>query len=199
MKYCSIQPSTINPSEISNMEETLFTISVFTENQVSLLHQISMIFSRRCLNIESLSVSACSIEGVHKFTITCRSTKDMMEHVVKQIEKRIDVLKAFLHTDDEIVFQEIALFKVPTSSVLTSDIEEIVRVNGARVLEIHPEYTIFEKTGHTVEIKQLFEKLKPLGLKQFVRSGRIAVTKAPVELVDEYLELQEKRRQAIQE
>lgn len=181
------------------MEETLFTISVFTENQVSLLHQISMIFSRRCLNIESLSVSACSIEGVHKFTITCRSTKDMMEHVVKQIEKRIDVLKAFLHTDDEIVFQEIALFKVPTSSVLTSDIEEIVRVNGARVLEIHPEYTIFEKTGHTVEIKQLFEKLKPLGLKQFVRSGRIAVTKAPVELVDEYLELQEKRRQAIQE
>ncbi len=179
------------------MEDTLFTISVFTENQVSLLHQISMIFSRRCLNIDSLSVSATSLEGIHKFTITCRSTRDMMEHVVKQIEKRIDVIKAFVHTDDEIVFQEIALFKVPTASVLTSDIEDIVRVNGARILEIHPEYTIFEKTGHTVEIKQLFEKLKPLGLKQFVRSGRIAVTKAPEELVDEYLELQEKRRQSL--
>ena len=176
------------------MDNQLYTISVYTENQVSLLHQISMIFSRRCLNIESLSVSACSIEGVHKFTITCVSTREMMEHVVKQIEKRIDVLKAFLHTDDEIVFQEVALFKVPTSSVLSSDIEDIVRVNGARVLEIHPEYTIFEKTGHTVEIKQLFDKLKPLGLKQFVRSGRIAVTKAPVELVDEYLERQKARR-----
>lgn len=121
----------------------------------------------------------------------------MMEHVVKQIEKRIDVIKAFLHTDDEIVFQEVALFKVPTVSVLQSNIEDIVRVNGARVLEIHPEYTVFEKTGHTVEIKQLFEKLKPLGLRQFVRSGRIAVTKAPMELVDEYLEKQERRRQEL--
>lgn len=176
------------------MENQLFTISVFTENQVSLLHQISMIFSRRCLNIESLSVSACSIPGVHKFTITCKSTREMMQHVVQQIEKRIDVIKAFLHTDDEIVFQEVALFKVPTTSVLSSNIEDIVRVNGARVLEIHPEYTIFEKTGHTIEIKQLFEKLKPLGLRQFVRSGRIAVTKAPMELVDEYLQRQEERR-----
>lgn len=122
----------------------------------------------------------------------------MMEHVVKQIEKRIDVLRAFLHTDNEIIFQEVALYKVPTSVVLTSNIEEIVRVNGARVLEIHPEYTIFEKTGHTVEIKQLFEKLKPLGLRQFVRSGRVAVTKDTIELLDDYLERQEKRRKQIQ-
>jgi acetolactate synthase-1/3 small subunit len=179
------------------MENQLFTISVFTENQVSLLHQISMIFSRRCLNIESLSVSACSIPGVHKFTITCCSYRAMMEHVVKQIEKRIDVLKAFLHTDDEIVFQEVALYKVPTASVLESNIEDIVRGNGARVLEIHPEYTVFEKTGHTDEITELFDKLKVLGLRQFVRSGRIAVTKAPEELVSDYLDRQERRRQDI--
>ena len=179
------------------MENQLFTISVFTENQVSLLHQISMIFSRRCLNIESLSVSACSIPGVHKFTITCNSNREMMEHVVKQIEKRIDVIRAFLHTDDEIVFQEVALFKVPTASVLSSDIEDIVRGNGARVLEIHPEYTVFEKTGHTVEIKQLFEKLKQLGLRQFVRSGLVAVTKASMELVDEFLAHQNERKRLL--
>ena len=178
------------------MEIQLFTISVFTENQVSLLHQISMVFSRRCLNIESLSVSACSIPGVHKFTITCKSSREMMEHVVKQIEKRVDVLKAFLHTDDEIVFQEVALYKVPTESVLkSSEIEDIVRKSGARVLEIQPEYTVFEKTGHTVEVKDLFDRLKPLGLRQFVRSGRIAVTKAPIELVDEFLQKQEIRKQ----
>ncbi|MDE6443978.1 MAG: acetolactate synthase small subunit [Muribaculaceae bacterium] len=177
------------------MDTQLFTIAVFTENQVSLLHQISMVFSRRCLNIESLSVSACSIPGVHKFTITCKSTREMMEHVVKQIEKRIDVLKAFLHTDDEIVFQEVALYKVPTESVLKSrEIEDIVRKSGARVLEIQPEYTVFEKTGHTVEVKDLFDRLQPLGLRQFVRSGRIAVTKAPVELVDEFLQTQEERK-----
>lgn len=180
------------------MENQLFTISVFTENQVSLLHQISMVFSRRCLNIESLTVSACSIPGVHKFTITCKSTREMMEHVVKQIEKRIDVLKAFLHTDAEIVFQEVALYKVPTESVLKSrEIEDIVRRSGARVLEIQPEYTVFEKTGHTDEVKELFDRLKPLGLRQFVRSGRVAVTKANAELVDDFLRHQEERKQKL--
>ena len=175
-----------------NMEEQLFTIAVYTENRVTLLHQISMIFSRRCLNIDSLSVSACSIEGVHKFTITCYSNRPMMEHVVKQIEKRIDVIRAFLLTDDEILFQEVALYKVPTESVVNTDIEDIVRRHGARVLEIHPEYTVFEKTGHTDEIMQLYEHLKPLGIRQFVRSGRVAVTRSARELVDEFLERREK-------
>lgn len=191
-------PNTINLFKCEEMDTQLYTITVFTENNVGLLHQISMIFSRRCLNIESLTVSACSIEGVHKFTITCNSDREMMEHVVKQIEKRIDVLRAFLHTDDEIVFQEVALYKVPTSIVLSHDIELIIRDNGARVLEIHPEYTIFEKTGHTDEIKHLFERLRPLGIRQFVRSGRVAVTKATQELVDEYLEKQEQRRRRIE-
>lgn len=179
-------------------ENKLYTISVFSENNVGLLHQISMIFTRRCLNIDSLTVSACSIEGVHKFTITCYSNRKMMEHVVQQLEKRIDVIKAFLFNDDEIVFQEVALFKVPTASVIEADIESIVRGNGARVLEIHPEYTVFEKTGHTDEIKHLFDKLKPLGLRQFVRSGRIAVTKSTQELVTDYLNNQELRRQNLE-
>lgn len=169
------------------MEEQLFTITVYTENRVTLLHQISMIFSRRCLNIESMTVSACSIEGVHKFTITCRSSRTMLEHVVKQIEKRVDVIRAFLLTDDEILFQEVALYKVPTENVVNCDIEHIVRKEGARVLEIHPDYTVFEKTGHTSEIEELYNRLKPLGIRQFVRSGRIAVTRSPRELVDEYL------------
>ncbi len=181
------------------MEEQLFTILVFTENQVSVLHQISMIFSRRCLNIESLTTSACSIPGVHKITLTCKSTRKMMEHVVGQIEKRVAVLRAFVHTDDEIVFQEVALYKVPTASVIESnEIEHIVRQYGARVLEIQPEYTVFEKTGHTSEVKELYDKLKPLGLRQFVRSGRVAVTKQTAELVDEFLARQEERRQKIE-
>ena len=177
------------------MEEQLFTISVFTENRVTLLHQISMIFSRRCLNIDSLTVSACSIEGVHKFTITCYSTRPMMEHVVKQIEKRIDVSKACLLTDSEILFQEVALYKVPTESVVNTDIEDIVRRHGARVLEIHPEYTVFEKTGHTDEIMELYAHLKPLGIRQFVRSGRVVVTRSSRELVDEFLEKRMKKLQ----
>ncbi len=178
------------------MDPQLYTTAVYTENRVSLLHQISMVFSRRCLNIDSMTVSACSIEGVHKFTITCFSTRTMLEHVVRQIEKRIDVIKAFLFTDDEIVYQEVALYKVPTASVVYTEIEDIVRGSGARVLEIHPDYTVFEKTGHTDEIMALFERLKPLGIKQFVRSGRIAVTRSSREKVDEYLLAREARRTA---
>ena len=100
------------------MEKQLFTVTVFSENQVGLLNQISIIYTRRCLNIESLSVSPSSIEGIHKFTITTWSDRVTMEKVVKQIEKRIDVLKSFLYTDDEIVYQEIALYKVPTEQLL---------------------------------------------------------------------------------
>lgn len=181
------------------MEEQLYTVTIFTENGAGLMHQISMIFSRRCLNIESITASKCSLPGVFKLTLTCTSTRAMMEHVVKQIEKRIDVLRAFLHTDDEIFFQEVALYKVPTKSVVESnEIEEIVRFHGARILDIQPEYTVFEKTGHTDEITELFYKLKPLGLRQYVRSGRVAVTKAPMELVDEYLFRQEERKQRIE-
>lgn len=177
------------------MDNRLYTITVFTENQVGLLNQISIIFTRRCLNIESMTVSACSIEGVHKFTITCRSDRRMMEHVVKQIEKRIDVLKAFLHTDDDVVYQEVALYKVPTTELLAhGHLEGIIRRNNARVLEITPEYTVIEKTGHNSETEALFEELKEFGIRQFVRSGRVCVTKAPVELVDRFLREQLSRR-----
>lgn len=176
------------------MDTQLYTITIFTENTVGLLHQISMIFSRRCLNIDSITASFSSIDGVHKWTITCRSSLEMMRHVVKQIEKRIDVIMASLNTDDELIFQEIALFKVPTANVVSTDIEQIVRENGVRILEIHPEYTILEKTGHTDEIEHLFEKLKPLGLRQYVKSGRVAVTKDTAELLSEHLERQEVRR-----
>ncbi|HJE38400.1 MAG TPA: acetolactate synthase small subunit [Candidatus Amulumruptor caecigallinarius] len=181
------------------MDDQLYTITVFTENQVGLLNQISIIFTRRCLNIESMTVSACSIHGVHKFTITCRSNRTMMEHVVKQIERRIDVLRAFLHTDDELVYQEVALYKVPTNRLLQEGhLEGIIRRNGARVLEITDEYTIFEKTGHKSETERLFEELKEFGIRQFVRSGRVAVTKNKTEFVDLFLKEQQARKQRVE-
>ncbi len=181
------------------MDDQLYTITVFTENQVGLLNQISIIFTRRCLNIESMTVSACSIHGVHKFTITCRSNRTMMEHVVKQIERRIDVLRAFLHTDDELVYQEVALYKVPTNRLLQEGhLEGIIRRNGARVLEITDEYTIFEKTGHKSETERLFEELKEFGIRQFVRSGRVAVTKNKTEFVDLFLKEQQARKQRME-
>jgi len=176
------------------MDNQLFTVTVFTENQVGLLNQISIIFTRRNLNIESLSVSPSSINGIHKFTITCFSNRPMMERVVKQIEKRIDVLKSFLYTDDEIVYQEVALYKVPTPELLDDrTVEEIIRRHNARILEITREYVIIEKTGHSDETESLFDELKKYDIRQFVRSGRVAVTKSPKEYLTMYLEEQEHR------
>ncbi len=178
------------------MEKQLFTVTVFSENQVGLLNQISIIYTRRCLNIESLSVSPSSIDGVHKFTITTWSDRETMEKVVKQIEKRIDVLKSFLYTDDEIVYQEIALYKVPTARLLDeTKLEVIIRRHNARILEITSEYTVIEKSGHSDETEALFEELKHYDIRQFVRSGRVAITKSPLEYVTMFIEEQARRRE----
>ena len=177
-------------------EKTLYTVSIFSENRVGLLNVISIIYTRRKLNIETLSVSGTSIEGVHKFTITNYTDKSTIEKLVKQVEKRIDVLKAFYYTDDELVFQEIALYKVPTKSLLENpDIERIVRKHNARILDISKEYTIFEKTGKNDETTSLFEELKEYDIVQFVRSGRVAITKSNREYVTEYIAEQEKRKE----
>ncbi len=174
-------------------EKQLFTISVFSENSVGVLNQVTIIFTRRNINIESISTGTTSIPGIHKITITANSTRHAMEKVVKQIEKRIDIIKAYLHTDDEIVYQEVALYKVATPALLHEQrLEAIIRRHNARILEITPEYTVLEKTGHFSETEALLEELRHYDLRQFVRSGRAFVTKHPVEFVSYYLEQQEK-------
>ena len=176
-------------------QQTLYTVTVYSENQVGLLNQISIIFTRRQLNIESLSVSGAAIEGVHKFTITTYSDRETMEKLVKQIEKRIDVLRAFFYTDDEIIFQEVALYKVPTDKLLDDrSIEDLIRKHNARILEVNRTYTVIEKSGHPNETQSLFEELSRYDVMQFVRSGRVAITKSTVEHVSIFLQEQQCRQ-----
>jgi acetolactate synthase-1/3 small subunit len=168
--------------------EQEYTISAFSENSIGLLNRITIIFTRRHLNIESLTVSESSIPGVHKFTIVVNTTPEKIENVTKQIDKLVEVLKAFYHTNDEIIQQEIALYKVPTAALMNSqEIEKLVRNSGARILEITPDYTVIEKTGYKSETNDLFMKLNQWGVSQFTRSGTVAVTKNPKELLTEYL------------
>lgn len=176
-------------------QQTLYTVTVYSENQVGLLNQISIIFTCRQLNIESLSVSGSAIEGVHKFTITTYSDRETMEKLVKQIEKRIDVLRAFFYTDDEIIFQEVALYKVPTDKLLDDrSIEDLIRKHNARILEVNRTYTVIEKSGHPDETQSLFEELSRYDVMQFVRSGRVAITKSTVEHVSIFLQEQQYRQ-----
>lgn len=165
-----------------------FIITVYSENHIGLLTRITIVFTRRKVNIESLTVSESAIPGVFKFTIVVKSTKDQTIKMVGQIEKQIDVLKAFYHTNEEMIYQEIALYKVPTDALYDSDtVEKIVRKAGARILEITREYVVIEKTGHKEETQALFEELNQFKVLQFIRSGRVAITRDPIERLSEFL------------
>ncbi|MDR1887569.1 MAG: acetolactate synthase small subunit, partial [Prevotellaceae bacterium] len=145
--------------------QTLYTITVYSENHVGLLTQISNIFTRRFINIESLTVSASAMKGVHKFTITCYSDEISIEKLVKQIEKKIDVLTAYYYLEDEIISREIALFKVTTETLLANNtIESLVNKYNAKIIEVNSLYTVIEKTGEKTEIRQLFDELEPFGI-----------------------------------
>ena len=170
------------------MEEKEFTIIAFSENSIGLLNRLTIIFTRRHLNIESLTVSESAIQGVFKFTIVVIASQSLIEKVIKQIEKVVDVLKAFYLNQEEIIYQEVALYKVPTEAVTQSnEIENLIRKHNARILEITPDYTAIEKTGHKHETQQLFDDMKKFKVMQFTRSGRVAVTKARRERLSEYL------------
>jgi acetolactate synthase-1/3 small subunit len=165
-----------------------FTISAFSENHIGLLNRITIIFTRRQVNIESLTVSGSALPGIHKFTIVVNDFPEKVEKVVAQIEKLVEVLKAFSHTEDEVIHQEIALYKVPTKALLDGNkLEGTIRLHHARILEVRPEYTVIELTGHKEETQALFDELNNYGLLQFTRSGRIAVTKSSKELFTSYL------------
>jgi len=179
---------TINNTPGNNNGKQTFTISAFSENHIGLLNRITIIFTRRHVNIESLTVSGSAIPGIHKFTIVVNDTVEKVEKVVNQIEKLVEVLRAFYHYEDEVIHQEIALFKVPTTALMESNkVEETIRKHHARILEVTPEFTVIEMTGHKEETQELFDKLNKYGLLQFTRSGRIAITKSSKELFTNYM------------
>lgn len=163
----------------SDKTEREFTLSVLTEDKSGLLNHITIIFTRRKLNISSLNVSTTEVAGVSRFTIVLTTTREKVEKVIKQIRKLIDVLGAFVYDEDQIYYQEIALYKVPTSAFLNGNmIETLVRNNGARILVIEEDHIIIEKTGHKHETHELYKALEPHGLLEFVRSGRVAISKS---------------------
>jgi acetolactate synthase-1/3 small subunit len=155
-----------------------YTITVYTENQIGIISRVSTIFSRRKINIESLNTSPSEIEGIHRFTIVIHETEDVVKKLVRQIEKQVDILRAFYNTDNELVWQEMALYKVSTDEIAEKvKVERLLREFGARAVAIRKDYIVFETTGHHEEIDKLVKVLEPYGLIEFVRSARVAIIK----------------------
>lgn len=180
-----------------NSNKTLYTIIVHSENIAGILNQITAVFTRRQINIESLNVSASSIKGVHKYTITCWTTPDVIDKVVTQIEKRIDVIQAHYFTDKEIFQREVAMYKVATPEFQANpEASKVIRRYSAHIVEVNPTFSIVEMVGMSDDITSLYQELKQLNcVLQFVRSGRIAVSTSCFERVNEYLAHREERYQ----
>ena len=167
------------------MEKKNFTVSVYTENNIGLLSRISAIFLKRHINIESITVSKSEVKEVMRFVIVIRSTEEQVRKIVGQIEKQIEVIKAYFHSDDELIFQETALYKIRFSDFLEDfSIQDFIKETNARIVNVSQQYFVIEKTGKRQETEDLYQKLKPYGLMQFVRSGTIAVSRNEMPVSD---------------
>ena len=174
-------------------KKKLYTLLVYSENVAGILNQVTAVFTRRQVNIESLNVSASSIEGVHKYTITAWSDEDQIIKITKQIEKKIDVVKANYFTDDQLFIRETGLYKLSTEKVMENpEISRTVRRHGASIIEVNPTYVIVMMYGVTEQIISLYRELDAFGcVLQYTRSGRIAVTRGMQEQVSQFLEQRE--------
>ncbi len=161
------------------MDKKLYTLLVYSENIAGLLNQITAVFTRRQVNIESLNVSGSSTEGIHKYTITAWSDEEQIKIITRQIEKKIDIVKANYYTDDQLFIHEVALFKISTPVLLENpEVSRTIRRHDARMMEVNPTYSTVLIASLTEDIANLFQQLKSMGcLLQFTRSGRIAVTR----------------------
>ena len=171
----------------------LFTIIIFSENLAGVLNQVTNVFTRRQLNIESLNVSPSGTQNVHRYTITCYTTEDIIRTVTKQIEKKIDVIQARYFTSDDIYVMEQALYKIATAKLLENkEISKAIRLHDSKIVEVNAVYSIVSVAGLPETIMSLYHALKSYGcLLQFVSSGVIAVTKSRREALSEFLELRE--------
>ncbi len=172
------------------MEKKFYTLLVYSENIAGILNQITAVFTRRQVNIESLNVSASSIEGLHKYTITAWSDPDQIEKITRQIEKKIDVVKAKFYTDDQLFIRETGLYKLSTQTVLDNpNVSRIVRHYDAQIIEVNPTYVAVMKSGVTEDIVTLYKALNEFDcVLQYTRSGRIAITRSTEEEVSAFLD-----------
>lgn len=165
------------------MENKLFTISVYSENNVGLLNRISGIFLKRHINILSLNVSESEIENVSRFIIVVKTTEKWVQNIVGQIEKQIEVIKAYYHIDEETIFLESAIFKIKSSLLFDErQIQNIIKDSHSEIVTVSREFFVISKSGKRSEINELHAKLKPFGIMQFVRSGRISVSKTEMNI-----------------
>lgn len=164
-------------------EKNLYTVSVYTENNIGLLNRISAIFQRRHINIESLNISPSEIEGVSKFTIVVRMTEEHVKKIIGQIEKQVEVIKAYYHDDHDTIYQISGLFKIKSELLFEEpQIQNIIKESNARIVTVNTSFFVLEKSGKQEEVVALYNQLNVFGIMQYTRSGRVAITKEEMKI-----------------
>lgn len=168
---------------MSTEEKQLYTVSIYTENNIGLLNRISAIFQRRHINIESLNTSPSEIEGVSKFTVVVNMDEVNIKKIIGQIEKQVEVIKAYYHNLDDIIYQISGLFKIKSELLFEErQIQNIIKESNARIVTVNKEFFVLEKSGKKEEIVELYNQLSVFGIMQYTRSGLIAVTKEEMKI-----------------
>ncbi|MDX5583731.1 MAG: acetolactate synthase small subunit [Aureibaculum sp.] len=165
-------------------EKQIYTISIYTENNIGILNRLSAIFLKRHINIESMTVSKSEIENVHRFTFVVKMTENNIRKIIGQLQKQIEVIKAYYHTEDEIIYHETALFKISAEHLYDEKIQDKLKFRRAHIIAITENYFVIEASGLKIDIDRMYNKLKPYGLMQFVRSGRIAISRPKMAITE---------------
>ena len=169
-----------------------YTVSIYSENNLGLLNRISAIFLKRHLSIDSITSSESEIKDIFRFVIVVKVDDVLIKKVITQIEKQIEVIAAYYHSDKETIYLETSLFKLKSSSLFEEkNIQSIIKNNHANIVTVTTDYFVIEKTGRREETEKLYDELQEYGILQFVRSGRISVTKEPMKIT-KILELNSK-------
>ena len=164
-----------------------FIVSVFSEDIVGLLNRVTIIFTRRNINIENIITSETEIKGIYRYTIVITIEEDRIEKIVKLIEKQVEVMKAFYHTEEDVISRDLALFKISNEAInQNEEFQRIINFYGAKIVSISYDYVVVEKSSSSDKIKMLFNELEKFGILEFSRSGQVAITK-PMKTLSSYL------------
>jgi acetolactate synthase-1/3 small subunit len=151
------------------------TISVLVENEFGVLARVAGLFSGRGFNIDSVTVAPTNEEGMSRMTIVTRGDDQILEQINKQLNKLIDVIKVIDFTDGSGIERELALIKVTAEDESRAEVLRIVDIFRAKIIDVTPKSYTIEATGNPVKIDAILDLLRPLGLKELVRTGAVAI------------------------
>ncbi len=153
------------------------TLVALVENQPGVLQRVANLFSRRGFNIESLAVGHTDTPERSRMTIVVNAEETQVDQVTKQLYKLINVLKVSDVTTDRTVDRELALIKVSASATTRAEIAQVVDIFRARIVDLARDSLTVEVTGESEKIDSIVGLLRPFGLKEMVRTGRISMTR----------------------